>query len=109
MSTTTTIIVQAVIQIPCFVVFALLVWKLGRFAIGRMFDGDDARTQAIAKGFADIVAELHDHGERIGKIETRLDVRDEVAEAIEDATTGVHAIPVPVDDARSRPIAMVGA
>lgn len=99
---------SAAIQVPCFALLCLLIWKLGVFAIGKwsqqetertkvIAKGDEERTLAIARGFADITAELKNHGERLGRIEDRLDVRDAIVEAIDDAATG--RIPVPVDDA----------
>lgn len=103
--TPTTFIIQAAIQVPCFAIFAILAWKLGRLGIAKLFEigklgiaklfeADKERTQVVATGFRDIVAELRGHGERIGRIETHLEIgpneRDD-----DDELTFTPPIPFP--------------
>lgn len=82
-------------QAPCFFLLCGLVWKLGALAINKwaqgdlertkiIAKGDEDRTMAIAKGFADITSELKHQGERLSSIEERLDVRDAIADAVDD-------------------------
>jgi hypothetical protein len=79
----------ALVEVPCFFLLCMLFWKLGSLAIAKWSVNEAERTIAIAKGFADITAELK---HRLGRIEERLDVRDGIAEAIEEIT-GAHALP----------------
>jgi hypothetical protein len=80
-------LIHVAIEVPCFALFALVVWKLGKLAIERWSLGDDARTKEIAKGFAGIVGELHIHSSKLERIETKLDTSLELRGLVKEAVT----------------------
>src|ERR1051326_3407359 len=78
-------LIHVAIEVPCFALFALVVWKLGKLAIERWSLGDDARTKEIAKGFAGIVGELHIHSSKLEPIETIFDTSLELRVFVKEA------------------------
>lgn len=110
---------EVFIEAPIAGALIVMVWKLGRLGISKLFeigklailkwsDGDAERTRVFAQGIADIARSINelrvDHGKRLGRIEGRLDLRDEVVDAIGEASSGRHAVPEPVDDDESPPL-----
>ena len=66
-------LLQLGLQVPVVSIICLVVWKLGVLAITKWSESDGKRTDAMAKGFADITSHLGSHGERLARMDEKLD------------------------------------
>lgn len=86
-------LLQVAIQVPALALVVGVVWKLGILAITKWADGDDKRTEAVARGFSEITSRLNDHSVHLARLDEKLDMAIERTPVVPNDTHEFYSVP----------------